>query len=140
MKYKVFGLAMAAVMLVCALSATAFEAKEGPYRVHQHQTARGPDAGCDCSGTELCTHLPIIRIETGGQEIPGESITNDDGRTVDYKTTESGASEIVVTIETVEKDGVWHHASDPADQSAQALFRIRGNSSRLFSRKVLPIF
>ena len=66
MKYKVFGLAMAAVMLVCALSATAFEAKEGPYRVHQHQTARGPDAGCDCSGTELCTHLPLVVIDTGG--------------------------------------------------------------------------
>lgn len=135
MKYKVFGLAMAAVMLVCALSATAFEAKEGPYRVHQHMEANLPEETCTCGGTELCTHLPIIRIETGGQEIPGESITNDVGRTVDYKTTESGASEIVVTIETVEEDGVWHHASDPADQSAQALFRIRGNSSRLFPKK-----
>ena len=34
------GIAMAAVMLLCALAATAFEAVEGPYRYHQHfQTA-----------------------------------------------------------------------------------------------------
>ena len=30
MKYKVFGIAMAVLMLVCALAATAAEAKEAP--------------------------------------------------------------------------------------------------------------
>ena len=77
MKYKVFGIAMAVLMLVCALAATAAEAKEGPYRVHQHLTARQPDAGCDCGGTELCTHLPLVIIDTGGEEIPGIPLGED---------------------------------------------------------------
>ena len=47
MKYKLLGGAMAALILLCALAAAAFEAEEGPYRVHQHLTARQPDAGCD---------------------------------------------------------------------------------------------
>ena len=32
MKYKLLGGAMAALMLLCALAATALEAEEGPYR------------------------------------------------------------------------------------------------------------
>ena len=76
MKYKLFGGAMALVMLFCALAATAFEAEEGPYRVHQHLTARQPDAGCDCDGTELCTHLPLVIIDTGGEAIPGEPLND----------------------------------------------------------------
>ena len=46
MKYKLFAGAMAVVMLFCALAASAVEAQVGPYRVHQHQTARQPSAGC----------------------------------------------------------------------------------------------
>lgn len=135
MKYKLFGGAMALVMLFCALAAAAFEAEEGPHRVHQHLTDRQPDAGCDCDGTELCTHLPIIRIDTGGQEIPGAVIRDENDSVTGYTTAPSGAAEIAVSLETVEQDGVWHHQSDPADQSAHALFRIRGNSSRSFDKK-----
>ena len=50
-KYKALGAAMAALVLLCALAATAVEAQEGPYRVHQHLEARSPDAGCGCGGT-----------------------------------------------------------------------------------------
>lgn len=122
-------------MLFCALAASALETEEGPTRVHQHLSSRGPDAGCDCDGTELCTHLPIIRIDTGGQEIPGAVIRDENDHQVGYTTTDAGASEISVRLETVEQEGVWHHASDQADQDAWALFRIRGNSSRSFDKK-----
>ncbi len=71
MKYKVFGVFMAVLMLACALAATAVEAEEGTHRVHQHLDARQPNAGCDCNGSELCTHLPLVMIDTGGTEIPG---------------------------------------------------------------------
>ena len=71
MKYRVFGIAMAVLMLLCAFAANAFEAEEGPYRYHQHLEARGPDAGCDCDGTELCTHLPLVIIDTGGRRSRG---------------------------------------------------------------------
>ena len=42
MKYRVFGIAMAVLMLLCAFAANAFEAEEGPYRYHQHLESPGP--------------------------------------------------------------------------------------------------
>lgn len=136
MKYKTTGILLACLMIVCALAASAAEQNSGTNRYHQHRDAPVPSEPCTCSGTELCTHLPILRIDTGGQEIPGNPITGGPGNhVVGYTTTQSGESEILVTLETVEAEGAWHHASDPASQSAAALFRIRGNSSRFFTKK-----
>ena len=83
MKYRVFGVAMTAVM-VLSVAVLSFYSTENPsHRIHQHQTARGPDAGCSCDGTELCTHLPLILIDTDGQEIPGEPVGYDaDGQSL----------------------------------------------------------
>ena len=67
MKYKLFGITMAALILVVSIAAAAVEDQEGVQRVHQHLTARQPGAGCDCDGSELCTHLPLVVIDTGGE-------------------------------------------------------------------------
>ena len=134
MKYKVFGIAMAVLMLVCALAATAAEAKEGPYRVHQHLTARQPDAGCDCGGTELCTHLPLVIIDTGGEEIPGEPVELGDGTTV-FTTTENGEEMLGARISILDDESHNHHPSDAPDLETDSLIRIRGNSSRYFDKK-----
>ena len=137
MKYKLLGSAMAVLMLLCALGASAVDRDSGANRYHQHLSAPVPREECGCGGEDLCTHLPIIRIETGGQEIPGSIIRDpeDEDVVLGYTTTETGAEEILVSIETVETEGVWHHASDEADQSGLAWFRIRGNSSRNFPKK-----
>ena len=71
MKYKLFGGAMALVMLFCALAATAFEAEKGPYRVHQHLEQPGYTPCTDHGDEIFCTHLPVVIIDTRGQEIPG---------------------------------------------------------------------
>ena len=71
MKYRVIGTLAAVLMLLTVLLTSAWS-DEGPAnRVHQHLTARQPDAGCDCDGSELCTHLPLVVIRTNGQAIPG---------------------------------------------------------------------
>ena len=134
MKYRIFGAVMTVVMLLSMAAFAYYDPDHPEARYQQHLEARGPDEGCDCGGTELCTHLPILRIETGGQEIPGEPI-RENNTTVGYTKAEDGATEILVTIETVEGADVQHHASDDADQNSQALFRIRGNSSRRFDKK-----
>lgn len=134
MKYKLFGGAMAVLMLICALAATALEAAEGPRRVHQHLSARGPDAGCSCGGTELCTHLPLVIIHTGGAEIPGEPIGYDaDGQTI-YSTTADGESMLPVRISILDDETRNHHPSDAPDVESSALIRIRGRSSRYFDK------
>lgn len=137
MKYKLLGGAMALLLIFCAMAATAVETQTGTARYHQHLSAELPQEECDCDGAELCTHLPIIRIETGGQYIPGEIIRDPENEEVvlGYTTAADGAEDILVTIETVEEEGLWHHASDEADQSSLARFRIRGNSSRNFLKK-----
>ena len=91
MKYKLFGWAMALLMVFCALTASVLEAEKGSYRVHQHLEFRGPDAGCDCDGTELCTHLPLVLIDTGGQEIPGEPIVDENNTEIGHTTAADGA-------------------------------------------------
>ena len=137
MKYKLLGMAMTVLMVFCALAAASLDRSSGTGRVHQHRSAQLPQEECGCDGEELCTHLPLIRITTGGQEIPGDIIRDpeDDDLVLGYTTTPAGETEALVTIETVEAEGEWHHASDPADLQSQALVRIRGNSSRNFPKK-----
>lgn len=137
MRYKIMGLAMMVLMLFCSFAATAVDQDSVSNRVHQHRSYQLPTEECTCDGSELCTHLPLIRIDTAGQYIPGEIIRDPEDKEtiIGYTTTEAGESEILVSIETVEAEGEWHHASDPAEQSSRALFRIRGNSSRNFDKK-----
>ena len=136
MKYKLFAGAMAVVMLFCALAASAMEAEVGPYRVHQHQTARQPDAGCGCGGTELCTHLPLVVIDTGGEPIPGVPL-NESSSDADagFTTTAEGDAMLSARISILDDETRNHHPSDQPDLETDTLIRVRGNSSRYFDKK-----
>ena len=70
MKHRILGILAMLVMLAAAAAASALDSENPQNRVHQHLTARQPDAGCTCDGSELCTHLPLVVIDTGGEEIP----------------------------------------------------------------------
>ena len=134
-KYKLMGGAMAALILVCALAASALEAGEGPSRVHQHLSARQPDAGCDCDGTQLCTHLPLVIIDTGGQEIPGVPNGEEDyyGEEL-YTTAEDGTDFINVQVTVIDNEDQNNHPSDTPDFTTASQFRIRGHASRHFEK------
>ena len=134
MKYKGIGIAAAVLALLCALAATALEAEEGPYRVHQHLESRGPDGGCDCGGTELCTHLPLVIIghRRGGH--PRAPIKHPNGTTT-YTTTSTGESMLPARIAVMDDETRNHHPSDEPDLETDTLIRIRGNSSRSYDKK-----
>ena len=57
------------LMAVTACLASVWQSDDANQRVHQHLTARQPGAICQCGGEELCTHLPLVIIDTGGVEI-----------------------------------------------------------------------
>ena len=135
MKYKIFGVTMALLMLFCALAASAFEAAEGPYRYHQHLEARGPDAGCDCGGTELCTHLPLVIIDTGGEAIPGMPTSSHYDGDEPTTLTSTGETMLPVRVSILDDETRNHHPSDEPDLESGALIRVRGNSSRYFDKK-----
>ena len=135
MKYRTLGAVMTVVMLL-SISAISFYTPENPkQRVHQHLTARGPDAGCNCGGTELCTHLPLVIIDTGGQTIPGEVTGETDayGETINTLA-EDGRDVMDVQLSIIDNQNQNNHPSDVAAVTTISEIRIRGHASRLFKK------
>ena len=135
MKYRVIGTLAAVLMLLTVLLTSAWS-DEGPAnRVHQHLTARQPDAGCDCDESELCTHLPLVLIDTGGQEIPGKVTgqTDDFGETITTLAAD-GRDVIDVSFVVVDNQTRNNHPFDEATLTTTAQIRVRGHSSRLFEK------
>lgn len=128
---------LAAAVLVLAAALLFHAADTGAKKARYHQHLEEPseaDLPVAEEGAPFHTHLPVIRIDTFGQRIPGYPIVRPDGRHTGYETTESGEAEIVVRYETVTKEGVLHTEASPADAEGTARMRIRGNSSRYFSK------
>ena len=93
-------------VLAAAIGFQALDRGAGAPRYHQHLAQPSEeDLGlCEVCGGEsaLCTHLPIVTIQTGGQTIPGRPITNDAGVRTSYETTEQGDTEIIVSFSTID--------------------------------------
>lgn len=104
-------------------------------RIHQHLTAR-PDTGCDCGGGQLCTHLPLVIIDTGGQTIPGAVTENLDrfGNAI-HTSAEDGSPAIYASVAVIDNGNRNNHPSDEPAFSTRTEFRIRGNSSRHFPKR-----
>lgn len=145
MKYRVAGIGATVLILVVAVLVTALGSHSPQNRYHQHEMARQPDAGCDCDGSELCTHLPLVVIDTGGQEIPGEPISEEEpspdvGEENDYEYTAGtlapdGSTTIPCQVQVMDGDDSNHHLTDEPSMELTAQIRIRGNTSRFFDKK-----
>lgn len=135
MKNKILGISMAVLVLFCALAATVLDRDDGAERIHQHLTARGPDAGCDCDESELCTHLPLVIIDTNGQEIPGAATGETDayGETINT-IAEDGRDVVNVELSIIDNQDRNNHPSDEAALRTISEIRIRGHASRLFEK------
>ncbi len=135
MKYRLAGVAAAVLIVVVAVLLTMLNIGNDQSRYHQHQMARQPDAGCDCDGSELCTHLPLVIIDTGGQEMPGEPIRGEDGEEIGSTLTVEGEKMLDAHVSILSDDSHNHHPSDEPDLESDIQIRIRGNSSRYFDKK-----
>lgn len=138
MKYKLRGIAavfaaLAAALLVSVLSTT------GSGRVHQHRdAAEKSPCGLSHSEGELCTHLPLVVIDTGGVEIPGkplgESGRDEDGRVITYYSrAQDGSARITAEMTVIDGEG-YNHVSDEGTVSSSISIRVRGRSSRYFAK------
>lgn len=67
MKTKLIALSMVGALLLCAWACWQLDDDNGTTRIWQHETARQPEAGCDCDGASLCSHLPLVIIDTEGR-------------------------------------------------------------------------
>ena len=117
--------------LAAAATVADFEKKEG--RVHQHLEAV-EKAVCTHGEDLLCTHLPLVEIETGGHEIPGAPVLDDQGVIVGYTATEAGESRLKVSVQITDNADTNNHPTDTPTLSSAALINIRGRSSRTFDK------
>ena len=134
MKRIVIGLLVCALCVGLAAAATMADFEKRESRIHQHLEA-GEKAPCSHGDDLLCTHLPLVEIETGGHDIPGAPIVDAQGLTVSYTVTESGEPRLKATVEITDHAETNNHVTDTPSLSTSALINIRGRSSRHFDKK-----
>lgn len=134
MKYCLSGIAAAVFILGMAVCLTYTGAEDKEKRVHQHLASR-TDTGCDCDGSGLCTHLPLVVIDTKGQRIPGSisGISDAFGQAV-YQNADDGRNVIDVELWVIDHQNANNHPSDNPVFTTSCEFRLRGNSSRRFPK------
>lgn len=133
MKRKLLGLlaCLAMVLTLCILQFVEARRTQSR-RVHQHQTARAYEAdGCD--GSQLCSHLPLVVIDTRNQELPGKNTGAVDryGESI-HTMAEDGTTTVRVDVSVIDQKTQNNHLWDQPAFSTEAEMRIRGHASRSF--------
>jgi len=87
----------------------------------------------------LCTHLPIITIDTFGKDVPGRPLAfGMDVRTREtrhtFHTTPEGETVTPAHVSVIDNLNSWNHDTDIPALESLATIRIRGNSSRFFDK------
>jgi len=131
------------VIIIAILVFIYFGRTDQSLRYHQH--LRSPSEAdlhvctrCD-QDMFLCTHLPIISIDTNGQDIPGRPLgfgtqnPSSEMRNT-FHTTPEGETEILTYITVIDNSNDWNHIADVPIFESLATMRIRGNSSRFFDK------
>lgn len=136
MKYKLIGIA---AILITALAVTGTvlmqDESDTKARYHQHISAPVKEA-CEKKHdkNELCTHLPLLVIETE-EEIPGINTGKTDrfGETV-YSKTKDGNTMAAGRLDVIDSETEYNHPDDKAELSSAVSIRVRGHSSRNFEK------
>lgn len=134
MKNKIIGIVLCVAVLITGFLGTLFVNREPP-RVHQHLTAKPKPACTDHGSDVFCTHLPLVQIDTHGQEIPGDAIYDHTTHTTHYTTAADGSDRIMSTFKVIDHEDTNNHLSDEPSIVSDATIHIRGNSSRYFDKK-----
>ena len=131
------------IIAIIALVLVTFGVDDDVQRYHQHlERPSEVDLGdcLDCGDGVLCTHLPLIIIDTFGAEIPGRPLTFGTGQYNDYElnrtfhTSPNGETEIEVSVSVIDNQDDWNHENDDPVHESFAMMRVRGNSSRFFDK------
>jgi len=104
---------------------------------HLHRPSEAELEPCDAPCYGLCTHLPIITIDTFGEIIPGRPLAFDRRADIirrEFITTYYGETEILAHVTVVDNYGYWSHPTDAPAFESMAMIRLRGNSSRWFDK------
>lgn len=131
MKYKIFGAFCCLCILLLSLAAPILESQSPSPRYHQHRDA--PPKTAEREETGFSTHLPLVEINTGGVEIPGKEICNEDG-SHSYTRAADGSEEITARMDIVDHEMEYNHPGDPPNLRSNITIHVRGHSSRIFDK------
>lgn len=131
MKYKLYALAACLLFLGSMALLSIPQARSEP-RVHQHLEQQKKPA-CTHEDGSFCTHLPIISINTGGQQPPLEWTTGED------QMPHMQSAFVPATVTVYDSTATNNHPTDAPSMRSQARVRYRGNSSIRFDKKSYKI-
>lgn len=90
----------------------------------------------------FASHLPVVSIETGGQEIPGDIVYEEDGSNLlrpdgRYYTTKAadGTDDITVSVKIYDNENGANRLSDEPTIETKSLIHYRGHRSRDFPKR-----
>lgn len=153
MKYKIIAIAVAVLALIAAGIATLVDQNQAlPERYHQHEKAQqladlseSDRAAASSRSTDpetFASHLPVVSIDTHGQDIPGELVRDEAGKTIEgtdgraeVTLAPDGQKDVVTSMNVYDAQGQANRLSDDPTLASDARVRIRGNSSRAFGKK-----
>ncbi|MGM0522843.1 MAG: CotH kinase family protein [Bacillota bacterium] len=121
MKGRIAYVLVPVIILGLALFVSLTQSEHYYNRTYQHEQSTQSQT-IPLEAAELTTHLPVISVDTRNQTIPGALLLTP---TTHYQLSEEGLSEINVDVSLFDEEEV----------KAKAMFRVRGNSSRLFEKK-----
>lgn len=85
-------------------------------------------------GDTLCTHLPIVSINTNGDQIPGKPIYDEEFNVIDYILAEDGTTTIKASLDVVDNKKTYNHLDENVQNLGDVMIRVRGHSSRRFEK------
>lgn len=126
--------AVAVLILACFFQKVKDEAGKARYDQAREELSE-EELGEKPESDTLVSHLPIISIDTRGQNIPGDAVLDTQGRVIGVIPGAQGQDRIVAEMEVRDKKNSWHNLEEKADYKGNITIHIRGNSSRTFDKK-----
>ncbi len=133
MKYRVIGFTALILSVFTVLGVSSVFPKDDTERYIQHLEQPSYIACESCPDPALCTHLPIIKIDTNGVTIPGKPYHNPETGLTEHTLADDGNDTIAAYAEITDREGN-NHLTDVPTLKSDIRIRIRGNSSRHFDK------
>lgn len=121
MKARIIYLLVPMIIISLAIGVSFIQSEQYYNRVYQHEQPK-EERPVPLGTSQFTTHLPVVSVTTNNQRIPGAVVLTP---ATHIQLSEDGLTEITVDVTLF----------DDRTTTSQALFRIRGNSSRLFEKK-----
>lgn len=134
MKYKLIGLSAVTLTLIAIIFISKSMPEDNGTRYIEHIMAEEKMACETHNDGAFCSHLPIISIDTNGEEIPGKPIYDEEFNVIDYSLAKDSTTTIKASLGVINNEKAYNHLDDSKTDICDVMIRVRGHSSRRFEK------